>query len=1008
MGIEEVTKIFSSMSSPSSPSLSKGSSGFSAVSRYDQHHLTPRSKVKALLARIDDTSSSGQETSPRKLKKRKINVQVPGASLEQVGHLDTGGEGEEEESDEAPIIPRGRLAARLYRDRGRTPDSCASGEDNVYERIKHQLLPKATPKHREPSSETQPAFTENEVEQITNHKANPRLRAGDSSDPTTPKSMRRARSVTTVPDREPGITGDDDGSGSDLPAEPQNNAKLQALVARKKEELRAREESKRSKASKKKGSSHTRSDTPPASINPVLSVVSDDSPSENAGDCKLTKQARPTRKASKKALQEMNRETQRMSRNMQLAHQAITRKKITKESFFSRFNFQCSKSDTADAAPAQSSSTVASSAPPSDKENICNNESPPTSPLRDDVISPKLPAINLVQELPTNRENSGVEDIKAVLPDNLLLVNRLSPKSPSRNSPRRAEDPFLGSLNGTFTSARKTKVQRIKLPLTAPAAKSADGSMMRAIDSESDIEIVPPRNSKRSLQVFERLPAHGINEGRSLQTLRALAHLNSPATRLSSSKPAYTMSEMQISLQRQARKQAAEERAAKIQDLKDRGLIVQTAEERERDQALIEDLVEKARKEAAAIMQKEKDAEKKKKLANGEADVNDLTSDEDEDYEGDDADESDVNFSGSDDEEDSQHNKSDLDEDEDQSLNEDEEEESARTLASEPNLKLHLSPESNEAEERNDHTEDDENGELIIINERRRRRAARVVEDDDDTMDEIGKPPASSGQSAQKPFIPGLAFPNALAMGMTQAFAATMADLPSQGETAPENPEQDSLELLGPLPEPNFPIYDLEECQPMVLDSQPNAEHPVGDGEGSSMEITIDFSQPQIQDMAEDTQGLPTPTQFSEIPDPTQDVGFEKLSPIRNRFVSIPPSTVDTVILSKTRNTPVMKRKGRLHRRTSLLGENAIPANAFDVLKKSAEKPLKAVDTFDKKKSEARAMVEEQAQESEDEYAGLGGASDEESAGEEDEEIRNMVDEGEVEVDERKLAAFHA
>jgi hypothetical protein len=42
----------------------------------------------------------------------------------------------------------------------------------------------------------------------------------------------------------------------------------------------------------------------------------------------LSQKARQPRKASKKALEEMSRETQRMSRNMQLAHQAQTKKKM--------------------------------------------------------------------------------------------------------------------------------------------------------------------------------------------------------------------------------------------------------------------------------------------------------------------------------------------------------------------------------------------------------------------------------------------------------------------------------------------------------------------------------------------------------------------------------------------------------------------------------------------------------------------------------------------------------
>ena len=54
-------------------------------------------------------------------------------------------------------------------------------------------------------------------------------------------------------------------------------------------------------------------------------------------------------------------------------------------------------------------------------------------------------------------------------------------------------------------------------------------------------------------------------------------------------------------------------------------------------------------------------------------------------------------------------------------------------------------------------------------------------------------------------------------------------------------------------------------------------------------------------------------------------------------------------------------------------------------------------------------MVHEQAEESEDEYAGLGGASDDGSDGEEDEYVKEMIDdEGVKDMDESKLAAFFA
>jgi mediator of replication checkpoint protein 1 len=109
-----------------------------------------------------------------------------------------------------------------------------------------------------------------------------------------------------------------------------------------------------------------------------LIAVSEDDSDDNAGGRRLTQQARPTRKASKKALEEMNRETQRMSRNMQLAHQAKTKKKITKESF-AKFNFKPGGGVAPDTSMAASSAT-ASSAPVSDFEGLQQHETPPTSP----------------------------------------------------------------------------------------------------------------------------------------------------------------------------------------------------------------------------------------------------------------------------------------------------------------------------------------------------------------------------------------------------------------------------------------------------------------------------------------------------------------------------------------------------------------------------------------------------------------------------------------------------
>lgn len=992
--------------------------------------------MKALLAAIDNDSGSERETSPSKRKRKEADISSPNTNATQLGDLDNGKEGrEDEDSDEGPIISRGRLAARLYRPQGHMSDSCESDPNNVYERIKHQLLPKATTNrlqaalpglqltsHGSQEKNGSSSQSENESER------------GRVSAQSTPGNKRSAIRAAQVPPADSDAAAQtDDGSSSDLPAEPQHNDKLKSLIARKKREARARKAEQEHEAAGRNGRSHGPLAMASSSVDPGLSGISEDSANDQVREGKLTQQARPTRKASKKALQEMNRETQRMSRNMQLAHQAKTKKKITKESFFSRFQFHSHTPASSNAVQGQSSSTVASSAPPSDKEAGSANESPPTSPLRADDTLLKLPATNMVQMLPANKEIIGIEDIEAVLPGNLFLVDRLYQKET-----KRVEKPRICSSNETH--AQTNRMMKIKVANPPPASKPIDPSLA-ALDSESDLEVVPRWKPKQSLKIFDRMPAHGISEERSLQTLRTLAHLNSPGKTPASSKPVITMSELQVSLQRKARKQAAEERAARIQDLKDRGIIVQSAEERERDQAAIEDLVEKARQEAASIMQKEKGAARKGKLAGEDVNMNDLSSDEDEEFEGDDEDESDIDFSGSSDDDENYpiNNSIEKDQDNAQPSNEDDGEELANPLHAELDRSRVSTPQpSNDkgGQDECNHTELDEHEQRFNTDtgherERRRRRTTRVIEDDDDddSMGEVGKSPASFGPIVQRPFIPGLAFSNAQAMGMTQAFAATMADLPSQPESNITDLEQDSLDFLGPIPEPNFPLYPLENSQMMVLETQPDLKQSGGGTDGlkqssPSMEITIDFSQSQIECMAENSQDFPTATQLSEIPDPTQDVGFEKSSPIRNRFVSVPPSTVDTIILSRTRNSPPIKKKGRLHRRTSLLTSDfhmnddaSLPdtiadsttfANAFDILKNGAQKSLKAADMFNKKESEARAMVEEQAQESEDEYAGLGGASDDESAGEEDEEVQKMIDEGDVDVDERELAAFYA
>ena len=713
---------------------------------------------------------------------------------------------------------------------------------------------------------------------------------------------------------------------------------------------------------------------------------------------------------------------------MQLAHQAKTKKKITKDSLLARFNFRTSASPNIETPHHPSSSTVASSRRASDLEDAVNEESQPTSPIRPD--DPSVGAVDSGTPKDSTVLDFGpayVEREEDDLPSMVDILSKPMPKTDKGKGKAREQDdlnacPQTKGSRSTFTQPPV----RIRPPKPSMAGTDRD--------SDSDLEILPSRKIKKArADVFDRLPAAKVQDARSLQTLRALARLNSPEKQAHGKKATISLAEMQSSLQRRARQQATEERAEKIAELKSRGIIVQTAEERQKDQAEVEDLLEKARREGEELKQQEIRAAKKEKIANGEVDGLPDTSDEDEDYREDE--EPDVELSGSEDEQQIIDDCEDSASDVEESQNEEEEEVEANLDGKV--LQQHRLIDNEASEDGDDEQEAEEDDDELIDDDvdgdnepprlplYRSRRNRMVVEDEDDEDETTGRQTPTPGLQVpiEAPmFPPGLGSIklDCEPMGMTQAFAATMADTQTQAEATQE--EQDSIALLGPPPEPDFPMFDVPNSPQVIEDSQKGLDLTSrnNDQDTGLQEIQLNFSQSQIQYGAlGDTQDPLMTTQVSEMPDPTQDVGFVLSSPAPERFVNVPQSTADTVLL-----TPLKKPRRRLQRRL-VAREGAsdvedissppadidtgidVPANAFDVMKK-ARKDASATEMFDKKKSDAKTMVEEQAQESEDEYAGLGGASDDESGGEEDDYSKEIIDQGEVNVDERQLAALYA
>lgn len=1007
--------------------------------------LTPKSKVRAMLATLDNNSDCGinpisvQLSLPVNEDQKTALCQYPMGKVSTNAH--SSGETENENEDEDCQIvtrPRGRVAARMHAAQAKDTNS------DLDVRNTHEHEKEMVKNHDEIGSVegrvSSNCGSNNSATSISKRSKIQRARA------STPKSD----TSLSPPNRPRSIAADTFDSDDDLPTNPGSNPRFLALVQKIREERLAKEaEAARQKAAKaterEKLSKH----------HSYLSEEDDIEFSDDDEARRLQKQSRPTRKASKKALEEMHRETQRIGRNMQLAHEARTRKKISKASLFEKFNYKSAKFvenvGAGQALPGSSSPAVQS-----DVELM---DTPPTSPISHYGENKK--ATSLWTDLRTSKldTNGTLNHENNTHTSPSRLGSRLGKgKEKAVDEPSR----ILSSNAITQKGATNLNERLIRIRLMKNLVKSTSAND----DSDSDLEIVAAKTPARRTidSIFDRIPAAQTKESHSLQALRMLAHLTSPGNQIvhGNAKVSVTASELQMSLQQRARQQAAREKEERLQALRDKGVVVQTAEEREREMAEIEDLIAMARREGEEIMKREKDASKKERKARGEE--NALESSDDEEWE-----ENGDNFaervseprsesgelSGEEDLEDKEHGAM---------ISEAETEEAG----AKPVESL-IDSEVSEAETAGEFTasdsdmaEDfnDDSDEQPIVQPRRRTRQLAASDDGDEdvatqfvlpstTDSPLAKQPQSPMappsvlRSATKTFIPGLTVAGPAGLGLTQIFAGTMDDSQIQSSPVPSRPQlqqldtdKDPLAFLRDLPTPTLPAFELtigSESQGIVRDSQTQISC-VPESPLSSRilhNIYSQFSQSQV--LGSDSLPNPLVTQASDFPQPTQDTGFQAITPIKGRFSQPLPSTIDTMIIQNTpasedNDTPPVAKKRRLRRRTdtltSLTGEEAesqrrtkvrdtdnleVSANVFDVMRKASKREKLELLNFDKKKSGAKDMVEEQAQESEDEYAGLGGASDDGSGEEEDEYAKEIIDdEGGKDIDASKLAAFYA
>ncbi|KAH8147910.1 uncharacterized protein LAJ45_08011 [Morchella importuna] len=725
------------------------------------------------------------------------------------------------------------------------------------------------------------------------------------------------------------------------------------------------------------------------------------------------------RRAGKKAMEEIHKETQRMARSMQLAHQATTRKKITKQSLFDKFNFR-----------------TAAAAVDSSVEGVVEKPKPEVLPLEQTIVeriedttmddaeiplpNSQLEAMDL-DATPSKKLDKGKG--KAVYNGPPISLGKGKGKeaafSPLRLDKAKGKEavpspPRLDKGKGKAPPPDTKK--RLSLPPVRVILPSRP-STTTADDSDSDLEILPNQPSTAVATFIERQ--------KMIRELRKARRPSPP----------------------RAKKAASGDGAGgTYPGAASEGIIVPTAEEREKEKAEVDDLLEKARQEALKIKRAEKRQEKLEKGL--EIDDDD---EEDEDWvDGDEEDPIIELLSGSDEEGGDEEEMDDVEEGGEKSdvndFSDDEKREDGglQDPNSTPVFSLssmrpltNTTPRLSEVPSAyidDEASDDSDGGEFAPLKKKKKQQRKKMCVISDDEEEEA--PPAPKPAESKIPSI--FRRPNAqppmmmMDMGMTQLFESTMGN-PNDVQIATSqaaNPE-DRINLLR---------RDAGEMMPntQILD--------FGDGTQSqsqdeSAKLKLDYSQSQKWPVEDSQQMSKVSLQYGsdeeDMPDPTQDQGFTIANtPAPPRFTPEPevPSTLSTQVLDEQFGAQ-KKRRGRLVRKDMDFSdeeeedeervadsaaeeeEEELPdvANLFDLMKRSSKKQAektkkpKKPDDFDKSKSEAKGMVQEQAEESEDEYAGIGGASDDDADNGHDSEMEDMVDDtnGEA-VDENDMAAFYA
>ncbi|GAO48025.1 hypothetical protein G7K_2213-t1 [Saitoella complicata NRRL Y-17804] len=869
--------------------------------------LTPRSKIRAMLAKYDT-----QPTQTQAYQKSSSD------------------EEEEEEDDEDEVRPRGKMAARMKgknistaKPGPQSPPTAPVTENGVqdkedgltaYERVKRSLLApktKATAKedHPVPDGGMNTEQAPSPPRRALKKRAPKSVISNDSdSDSSITKRMNAFKAPETDAIRAVsesdsegemrigGASDDDDEDELPTATEGVERSRLQALIAKKRAEREAAEEAERAKREAN------------AAAEPQL-FSDDGSDEEEKG--KVVKERKP-RAASKKAMEEMHKETLRMERSMALAPEVYVKKKVSMGDFFKKFGYKGGKKDEP---VAEEAATPA--LPVQDEQTVVSEETKKALERAAPVLETEEPEQPKNQIRQAAFEMEDDSDMELDLPS---AVEALSSQAAPKSSPAKPPAPAPSAATSVLTKAAriaKTKFTEIVL----------DDSDEEGEDEEKSVSI--------HSQVLARAKASRATNSaitKDQQLLKRLAGVSRKGKTAPNAAPAMSKADLNKQLLMAAGMQAKLEREEKEAELRAKG-IYKSVEEHVKEEEAVMDLVEKAREQAEKIKKMEDAKKKEKKEEGGEDDDGDWDMEEEEEE-------------ASAEESNSEDGDSDADEGENRDFSDEEGSESGEEEENDENVPpspsaltstrpgVGLLPAAMES--------DDEDDSIAVVKPRALRRI-RALDDEDEAE---GVEPTGDGLTQF--FATGTTVNS-----VTPRRAATLSDTPQNA-------------------------WSLE-YEDVVLATQNQATQVLAEVDATQVSVFAPPS-PGVQSSQPEAAA---PRRFANNMESTQ----------------ADPTQIDEVSLP---------RKGRLMQRQAT-AEDDDESSAFNVMRRAAKKhkAKEVKDMSEKEQERIRGFVEEQAEESEDEYAGLDGGDDEVDLGT-GSDLEDLIDHETQDVDDTGLAAFYA